>query len=75
MVSGQHRDGGDATVAGGLDVMRHIADERGLLPIQPVGLDDEIDQLPFIEDSRVGFLEEILHTEFMELPEERIGVH
>ena len=75
VVSGEHCDGGNTAVARGLDVMRHVPDKGGFPAIQRMCLDDEIDQLPFVEDARVGLFEEILHAEFVELPEKRIRIH
>ena len=44
-------------VAGGFDVVLHIADEERFLRIEPVFLEDLMDLFAFVEHAHVGFVE------------------
>jgi hypothetical protein len=58
VVSGEDSDALDAAVAGGFDVMFHVADEHGVIGGQAVILNDGADAIAFVMDAEVGVIEE-----------------
>jgi hypothetical protein len=63
VVAGEDGAGADATVAGGGDIVLHIADQKGLFRAEVVVLENAVDGIPLVGDTGIGLAEEVVHAE------------
>jgi len=63
VVAGEDSAGADAAVAGGGDVVIHVANKEGLFRPEIVIFENAVDGIPFVGHAGIGFAEEVVHAQ------------
>jgi hypothetical protein len=63
VVAGEDGAGADATVAGGGDIVLHVADEEGLFRAEVVVFENAVDGVPLVGHTGIGLAKEVVHAQ------------
>jgi hypothetical protein len=75
VVASENRNRGNAAMAGGLNIVRHIADEGGLCRGELVSGEDPVNHFTLVQHPGIGGLEVVAKPEIVHLALEGEGVH